>query len=70
VGVVCRSRDIVVPQEVLRSGSFIHVVTASQATPTLPPPGQGEGSNEQSDNSTRPRPALKPLLREVLQLSH
>jgi hypothetical protein len=53
VGVVCWPRNIIVAQELLRFGSFVHVSTASQATPTLPPPGQGEGSNEQSDNSKR-----------------
>jgi hypothetical protein len=66
VGLVCRSRDLIVAQE-FSPGlvTFIHVLTANQATPALPPPGHGgEGSNEQSDNSRRPSPALKPLLRE------
>jgi hypothetical protein len=36
-------RNIIVPQELLRFISFVHVSTASQATPTLPTPWSGGG---------------------------
>ncbi len=44
MGVVCRRCIVAVVPEFPSVWSFAHVLTASQATPTLPPPGQGEGS--------------------------
>jgi hypothetical protein len=68
VRVVCWPCNTIVPQELLRFGSFVHVSTASQATPTLPPHGEGEGSTEQSDNSKRPKSGAYTFLREILLL--